>query len=96
MDIGCKRGIYMAAYKDETRHHRMSWLLLKPHLKSKYQTNSGRYFVVDLVLPKGYQMDMFASLSASSISSDIRPLSCINCVDLCEWLFIYIGSNECQ
>ena len=45
------------------------------------------YFDVDLVLPKGYQMDMMASLSASS---------CINCVDLCEWLFVHIGINECQ
>ena len=69
----------MAAYKDETRHHRMSWVLLKPHSKSKYQTKSGGYFVV-VVLPKGYQMDMFASLPAS-ISSNIRPLSCNNCVD---------------
>ena len=84
----------MAAYKDETRHHRMSWVLLKLHSKSKYQTNSDKYFVVHLVLPKGYQMDMFASLSASFISSNICLLSCINCVDRSKWLFVILGSYE--
>ena len=56
----------MATYKDETRHHRMSWALLKP-LKSEHQRCLGGHFVVVLQL-KGYQMDMFA-FSALFISS---------------------------
>ena len=74
-------------------HHRINLALLKPSSKSKYQRNSGEYSLVDLVLPKGHQMDMFASFSASSISSNIRPLSCIDCANRSEWLFVYI---ECK
>ena len=47
----------MEICKHKTKHHRMSWVLLRLHSKSKYQRNSGCFFFGQVVLPKGYQMD---------------------------------------
>ena len=60
----------LCTYQDETGNHHASWVSLKPQSKSKYQRNSGGYFVggcsipistdlLDLVYIKGRQMDMF-------------------------------------
>ena len=76
--------------KLETRHHRMSWVLFKPHPKSKYQKNSDGYFVLDSIIPKDYQMDMFASFSTSFISSNARHYPVLT-VWMCQWLFGMLG-----
>ena len=63
-----KRGIYITAYKE--KQDISVQLVLKLHSKSKYQRNSGRYFV-GFGTTKRFSDGYVCFLSASFISSPI-------------------------
>ena len=72
----------MAAYKDESRHYLMSWLLLRPHSNQN---------IKQWIFCGGFGITKRLSdgcLSASSMSSNILPLSCINCGSV--WVVVCI------
>ena len=71
------------------------------HRSTQLIRDSGRYWKekeenIDLVLPKDYQMDLqlFTSLSASSKSSNIHPLSALIAL-ICVGGCLYISGQMC-